>query len=150
MVEAQVLPLRRIDHVRFFVGNARQSAYFYRNAFGFDVVAYAGLAPITRQSADTIHHGPLPAGAVLALGVSARGCSADPAPSPPDGRYMRFSGNGGYGCGPGGDGQAVNPPPSAVVDPAGNRVRYQYDLAGNCTWSDGGHACRLSRASRLV
>jgi 4-hydroxyphenylpyruvate dioxygenase len=41
------LPLRRIDHVRFFVGNARQSAYFYRNAFGFDVVAYAGLE--TRQ-----------------------------------------------------------------------------------------------------
>ncbi len=38
-----VLPLRRIDHVRFFVGNARQSAYFYRNAFGFDVAAYAGL-----------------------------------------------------------------------------------------------------------
>jgi len=37
------LALRRIDHVRFFVGNARQSAYFYRNAFGFDVVAYAGL-----------------------------------------------------------------------------------------------------------
>ncbi len=36
-------PLRRIDHVRFFVGNARQSAYFYRNAFGFNVVAYAGL-----------------------------------------------------------------------------------------------------------
>src|SRR5260221_11949616 len=36
-------PLRRIDHVRFFVGNARQSAYFYRNAFGFDVVAYEGL-----------------------------------------------------------------------------------------------------------
>lgn len=41
------LALRRIDHVRFFVGNARQSAYFYRNAFGFDVVAYAGLE--TRQ-----------------------------------------------------------------------------------------------------
>ena len=37
------MPLKRIDHVRFFVGNARQSAYFYRNAFGFDVVAYAGL-----------------------------------------------------------------------------------------------------------
>jgi 4-hydroxyphenylpyruvate dioxygenase len=37
------LPLRRIDHVRFFVGNAKQSAYFYRNAFGFDVVGYAGL-----------------------------------------------------------------------------------------------------------
>ena len=37
------MALRRIDHVRMFVGNARQSAYFYRNAFGFDVVAYAGL-----------------------------------------------------------------------------------------------------------
>ena len=36
-------PCASIDHVRFFVGNARQSAYFYRNAFGFDVVAYAGL-----------------------------------------------------------------------------------------------------------
>lgn len=45
------LPLRRIDHVRFFVGNARQSAYFYRNAFGFDVVAYAGLETKTRHEA---------------------------------------------------------------------------------------------------
>ena len=36
------LALRGIDHVRFFVGNARQSAFFYRNAFGFDVIAYAG------------------------------------------------------------------------------------------------------------
>src|SRR5216683_1719743 len=40
---AEVLPLRRIDHIRFFVGNAKQSAYFYRNAFGFDVLAYEGL-----------------------------------------------------------------------------------------------------------
>src|SRR6516225_1953025 len=45
------LSLRRIDHVRFFVGNARQSAYFYRNAFGFDVVAYAGLETRSRQEA---------------------------------------------------------------------------------------------------
>src|SRR5580692_11678852 len=42
-------PLRKIDHVRFFVGNARQSAYFYRNAFGFDVVAYAGLETKVRN-----------------------------------------------------------------------------------------------------
>ena len=48
---ADGLPLRRIDHVRFFVGNARQSAYFYRNAFGFDVVAYAGLETRQRQEA---------------------------------------------------------------------------------------------------
>jgi 4-hydroxyphenylpyruvate dioxygenase len=45
------IPLRGIDHVRFFVGNARQSAYFYRNAFGFDVVAYAGLETRTRHEA---------------------------------------------------------------------------------------------------
>src|SRR5262245_58928956 len=45
------LPLRRVDHVRFFVGNARQSAYFYRNAFGFDVVAYAGLETKSKHEA---------------------------------------------------------------------------------------------------
>jgi 4-hydroxyphenylpyruvate dioxygenase len=45
------LPLRRIDHVRLFVGNARQSAYFYHNAFGFDVVAYAGLETSVKHEA---------------------------------------------------------------------------------------------------
>src|ERR687898_379179 len=45
------MPIRRIDHVRLVVGNARQSAYFYRNAFGFDVVAYAGLETKTRHEA---------------------------------------------------------------------------------------------------
>ena len=43
MAAAQDIPLRKIDHIRFFVGNARQSAFFYRNAYGFEVVAYAGL-----------------------------------------------------------------------------------------------------------
>ena len=51
MKSNDILPLRRIDHVRFFVGNARQSAYFYRNAFGFDVVAYAGLETRLRHEA---------------------------------------------------------------------------------------------------
>ena len=51
MPTKDTLPLRRIDHVRFFVGNARQSAYFYRNAFGFDVVAYAGLETRLRHEA---------------------------------------------------------------------------------------------------
>jgi 4-hydroxyphenylpyruvate dioxygenase len=45
------MPLRKIDHVRFFVGNARQSAYFYRNAYGFDVVAYAGLETKVKNEA---------------------------------------------------------------------------------------------------
>ncbi len=47
----QDIPLRKIDHVRFFVGNARQSAFFYRNAFGFDVVAYAGLETKVKNEA---------------------------------------------------------------------------------------------------
>src|SRR6187549_2896151 len=45
------LALKKIDHVRFFVGNARQAAYFYRNAFGFDVIAYAGLETRIRHEA---------------------------------------------------------------------------------------------------
>jgi 4-hydroxyphenylpyruvate dioxygenase len=48
------LPLRRIDHIRFFVGNARQSAYFYRNAFGFDVVAYSGLETGVKHEASYV------------------------------------------------------------------------------------------------
>ena len=47
----EVLPLRGVDHIRFVVGNARQSAYFYRNAFGFDVTAYAGLETGLRDEA---------------------------------------------------------------------------------------------------
>ncbi len=47
-------PLKRIDHVRFVVGNARQSAYFYRNAFGFDVVAYSGLETGVRDRASYV------------------------------------------------------------------------------------------------
>jgi 4-hydroxyphenylpyruvate dioxygenase len=48
------IPFRRIDHLRFFVGNARQSAYFYRNAFGFDVVGYAGLETGVRNEASYV------------------------------------------------------------------------------------------------
>ena len=36
------LPLMGIDHVEFYVGNARQAAYYYCKAFGFQVTAYAG------------------------------------------------------------------------------------------------------------
>ena len=36
------LPLKGTDHIEFYVGNARQSAYFYRAAFGMSLVAYAG------------------------------------------------------------------------------------------------------------
>ncbi len=36
------LPLKGIDHLEFYVGNARQASYFYRTAFGMSLVAYAG------------------------------------------------------------------------------------------------------------
>ena len=36
------LPLKGTDHVEFYVGNARQAAYFYRAAFGFSLAGYAG------------------------------------------------------------------------------------------------------------
>ena len=36
------LPLKGTDHVEFYVGNARQSAYYYRAAFGMSLVAYSG------------------------------------------------------------------------------------------------------------
>lgn len=41
--EGDFLPLKGIDYVEFYVGNARQAAHFYRTAYGFTPVAYAGL-----------------------------------------------------------------------------------------------------------
>jgi len=35
--------LKRIHHVEFWVGNAKQAAYYYRNSFGFAQFAYRGL-----------------------------------------------------------------------------------------------------------
>jgi 4-hydroxyphenylpyruvate dioxygenase len=36
------LPLNGTDHVEFYVGNAKQAAYYYKSAFGFQSLAYAG------------------------------------------------------------------------------------------------------------
>jgi 4-hydroxyphenylpyruvate dioxygenase len=41
-VRQDFLPLKGTDHVEFYVGNARQAAYYYRTAFGMSLVAYAG------------------------------------------------------------------------------------------------------------
>lgn len=40
--EVDFLPLLGTDHVEFIVGNAKQAAYFYQTAFGFQLEAYAG------------------------------------------------------------------------------------------------------------
>ena len=43
-------PIRRIDHIELYVGNARQAAAFYRHAFGFRVTAYRGLETGCRET----------------------------------------------------------------------------------------------------
>ncbi len=45
------LRLRSIHHVEFWVGNAKQAAFYYRQAFGFSQFAYAGLETGRRDAA---------------------------------------------------------------------------------------------------
>jgi 4-hydroxyphenylpyruvate dioxygenase len=45
------LKLKRIHHVEFYVGNAKQASFYYRNAFGFSQVAYSGLETGNRLAA---------------------------------------------------------------------------------------------------
>ena len=42
-VQKDFLPINGTDYIEFYVGNAKQSSYYYRAAFGFKLVAYAGL-----------------------------------------------------------------------------------------------------------
>jgi 4-hydroxyphenylpyruvate dioxygenase len=48
------LKLKRIHHVEFWTGNAKQSAYFYRKAFGFSQLAYSGLETGNREVASYV------------------------------------------------------------------------------------------------
>src|SRR4051794_40469735 len=48
------MPLNGIDHVEFFVGNAKQAAYYYSRAYGFELVAYSGLETGTRDRASFV------------------------------------------------------------------------------------------------
>ena len=41
--DGDFLELNGIDYIELYVGNARQAAHFYRTAFGFTPVTYAGL-----------------------------------------------------------------------------------------------------------
>jgi 4-hydroxyphenylpyruvate dioxygenase len=45
------LDLQGIDHIEFYVSNARQAAHFYRTALGLQPVAYAGLETGVRDRA---------------------------------------------------------------------------------------------------
>jgi 4-hydroxyphenylpyruvate dioxygenase len=48
------LPLQGFDHVEFYVGNAKQAAYFYSHAFGFTPIAYSGLETGARDHASYV------------------------------------------------------------------------------------------------
>ena len=48
------LKLKRIHHVELWAGNAKQSAYFYRKAFGFSQLAYSGLETGCRDTASYV------------------------------------------------------------------------------------------------
>jgi 4-hydroxyphenylpyruvate dioxygenase len=54
VVTKDFLPLKGTDHIEFYVGNARQAAYFYRAAFGMSLVAYAGLETGLRDRASYV------------------------------------------------------------------------------------------------
>lgn len=45
-------PIRRVDHIRHYVGNARQSAYYYQHTFGFAITGYHGLETGLKHEVD--------------------------------------------------------------------------------------------------
>jgi 4-hydroxyphenylpyruvate dioxygenase len=53
-VEADFLPINGTDFVEFYVGNARQAAYYYRAAFGMKLTAYAGPETGVRERASYV------------------------------------------------------------------------------------------------
>ena len=48
------LKINGTHHVEFYVGNAKQAAYYYAHAFGFTAVAYAGLETGLRDRASYV------------------------------------------------------------------------------------------------
>lgn len=48
------LPLLGTDYVELYVGNAKQAAHFYKTAFGFQSLAYAGLETGVRDRASYV------------------------------------------------------------------------------------------------
>ncbi|RMF53453.1 MAG: 4-hydroxyphenylpyruvate dioxygenase, partial [Bacteroidetes bacterium] len=48
------LPILGTDYIEFYVGNAKQAAYFYQHAFGFQPVAYRGLETGHREAASYV------------------------------------------------------------------------------------------------
>ncbi len=45
-------PIRKVDHIRHYVGNARQAAYYYQHVFGFSITGFHGLETGQRHEVD--------------------------------------------------------------------------------------------------
>lgn len=45
------LPLKRIDHLEFYCGNAKQSSFFYQYVMGFKLTGYSGLETGNKEKA---------------------------------------------------------------------------------------------------
>lgn len=52
--QTDFLPINGTDYVEFYVGNAKQSAHYYRSAFGFTLVAYCGPETGVRDRASYV------------------------------------------------------------------------------------------------
>ncbi|MGH9721023.1 MAG: VOC family protein, partial [Bryobacteraceae bacterium] len=78
------MQLRRIHHVELWVGNARQSSYFYEHAFGFRPFAYAGLETGQRRATSF----------AVEQGKARLMLTAPLLPDSPEGEHVRKHGDG--------------------------------------------------------
>ncbi len=78
------LGLKRIHHLEFWVGNARQAAYYYRRAFGFSQVAYSGLETGKRKRTSY----------VMRQGTATFVLTAPLVPTGPLNRHLKLHGDG--------------------------------------------------------
>ena len=52
--EGDFIEIKSIDHIHFWVGNAKQAMYFWWKGFGFNPVAYSGLETGNRRFASYV------------------------------------------------------------------------------------------------
>jgi len=83
-VKRNPLKLKRVHHVEFWVGNAKQASYYYRKAFGFSQLAYRGLETGTRDAASY----------VLSQGKVRFVLTTPLTPEHPAGEHIRLHGDG--------------------------------------------------------
>src|SRR4051794_41867409 len=104
------MPLLGIDHIEFYVGNAKQAAFYYMHAFGFKLVAYSGLETGVRDRASYV----LQQGRIRLVLTGGRWAGS---PVAAHHRAPRGGGQVVAGAVPG-----VGPPPGAATQPRAARL----------------------------